>query len=141
MTARVIPTYILAALFVGVSTGCSSDAETNPANSAEVVREPILTAELAKEALLERMRSKEFSHFDADEWAKVLVEKAENGWYYFGGVFRINPSTRKYTYEIRPRPGVRACTFTFEGDFVLRQGKWVAGPSKEISSALGGGGE
>jgi hypothetical protein len=137
MIARVIRTYGLAAL-LGVLVGCSPDAESVP-KSTEVVREPVLTAKLAKEALLEGMRSKELPRFDADEWAKVPVQEAENGWYDFGGVFRINPSTKKYTMVIRPPPDVRACTFTFEGEFVLQRGRWLAGSAKVISSALGGG--
>jgi hypothetical protein len=137
MIARKIPAHALAAIFLGMSVGCLPDAEP-PLKSTEMVREPILTAELGREALLERMRSKELSRFDADEWARVPVQEGENGWYHFGGVFLINPATKKYTMEIGPGPGVRACTFTYEGDFVLQRGRWVARPAKMIGSALGG---
>jgi hypothetical protein len=102
-------------------------------------REPPLTAKRARDALLNRMRSEDFFGFDPGEWAKEPVREERDGWYGFGGVFRLNPSARRYTLVIRPRPGVKACTFFFEGTFCLQRGKWMAAAPKQVRSALGGG--
>lgn len=124
-------------LILVVSGGCSPPAESTPGGAADAV--PALTADRAKEAILERMRSEDFFGFKPDDWAREDLRARDEGWYEFGGAFRINPSKRIYTVVLRPPPEVKACTFTFEGAFELKNGKWVAGEAKEVSSALGGG--
>jgi hypothetical protein len=119
--------------------GCSPE----PEQSAAKREAPTLTPELAREALLELMRTDregDLSLFDPVAWAKVGIEKEENGWYAFGGSFRIHPARAVYTLTIRPRPGVRACRFEYEGGFVLGEdGQWVATAPKWVSSALQSG--
>jgi hypothetical protein len=139
MTIRVISISVVAATLLGLSVGCSSDADPKRAPIAKIAHEPMLTAERAKEALLDRMRSGGLSGFDAQQWAKAALQEAEDGWFDFGGTFRVNPSMKKYTMVIEPPPNVRACTFTFEGTFLLQEGRWVAGPTRVVGSALGRG--
>jgi hypothetical protein len=134
MSFRTLVLSVIAIASLGVVPGSSSV----PPLSTATLQNDSLTPELAKEALLELMRSKpggDLSRFDPDEWAKVGLSAAEFGWYHFGGVFGLNPSKGIYTLTIRPRPGVRACIFTAEGKFVREQGKWRALPP-EVSSRV-----
>jgi hypothetical protein len=138
MPARVVFTLAVAV----VSFGCSSHSDSRPDDT--IVREPTLTADLAKQALVDRMRSKSGDHFekfDSDEWAKVAVQAGEDGWYNFGGLFGINPSTKSYTLLIMPALGAKACSFEYEGTFSFRQGRWVADAPKLVRTALQGGKE
>ena len=66
---------------LGLLGGCSSYPEPNSAESTATWREPTLTAELAKEALLDRMRAKsgDFSTFDPQDWAKAALRAEEDG--------------------------------------------------------------
>jgi hypothetical protein len=133
MTERLILTLALTAGGLGLLPGCSSDSRSSAS-------EPVLTAELAKDALLDRMRSKAglpyINRFDTENWAKVEIRAGKDGSYDFGGLFRINPSKKTYTMLIRPRSGVKACSFEFRGEFIFREGKWLADSPKESRSAL-----
>jgi hypothetical protein len=104
-----------------------------------------LTAEGAKEALLKMLRSDAgkklgwFNDDDVDEIAKFKVEEARDGWYSWTGEFRFHPAKGVYTLEIRPRPGARACAFSFEGTFAKKERAWVANPPRLVSTALQSG--
>src|SRR5436309_724568 len=133
MTERLFLALALTASGLGLVPGCSSHSDSSGT-------EPVLTAEIAKDALVDRMRSKSglpyIYNFDAEEWAKVAVRAGEDGRYDFGGLFQINLSKKTYTMLIRPKPGAKACSFEFEGNFVLKDSKWLADSPKETRSAL-----
>lgn len=128
----------LAVGILGSAAGCSPAIEPSPPPEL-AVSEPALTAELARAAILERMRSGDIFGFDAADWAEVELQAEDGGWYDLGGAIRLNPSTKSYTVVLRPQPGARACTFTSAGAFLREEGKWVAGPTRAVQSALGGG--
>jgi hypothetical protein len=104
-----------------------------------------LTPELAKEALLEMMRSKAgrdlgwFNGKVPDEMAKMKSEEEKDGWYGWGGAFHFHPSRAIYTFVVRPQPGVRACAFAYEGSFLRKGGAWSATPPKLVRTALQSG--
>jgi hypothetical protein len=126
---------------LNVLVGCSSQTAQTPSAS----QEQKLTPELAKEALLEMMRSKpgkDVGWFNGDipeEMSKMKIETEEDGWYAWTGAFRFNPSKAIYTFVVRPQPGVRACVFEYKGSFVSNDGRWSATPPELVSSALQGG--
>jgi hypothetical protein len=103
---------------------------------------PELTPDLARQALLEMVRSKpgQFQVFGDDktlaEISKMETVKEENGWYAWTGAFRFNPSEARYVLTIGPGPGVRACVFESEGTFVSKDNRWVAMPPTAERSAL-----
>jgi hypothetical protein len=127
----------LTVLLVGTFIGCSPAYQ--PRDPDATTGEPTLTPEAAKQALLARMKADQLFGFDADRWSQEVVGEARDGWREFGGNFRINLASRKYTVRYGPPPEIRGCTFTFEGSFSLRDGVWVADDPVELKSALGGG--
>jgi hypothetical protein len=105
-------------------------------------REPDLTPERAREALLRMMRSERgkalgwFNGDIPDEMAKMKVEKKEDGWYEWTGAFRLNPSKSVYRLTVRPRPRARACIFEYKGTFVRKEGQWTATPPELVRTVL-----
>jgi hypothetical protein len=142
MPGRFALTAVAVVTASGLLAGCASRPEPPVAEPETGLGEPVLTAERAREALLERMRGKpagDFGRFDPDEWAKVEVRAGEDGWYDFGGLFRIHPAKRAYTMLILPAPDAKACAFHYEGAFAVRDGRWVAGPPELVKTALQAG--
>ena len=135
-----LPTAFLGAA-LSVLAGCSSRTEQPPS----AVQEEALSPERAKEALLEMLRSKPgkdlgwFNGGISDEMAKMKIEESEDGWYTWIGAFRFNPSKLIYTFTVRPRRGVRACVFEYEGSFVHKDGRWSATPPELVQTKLQAG--
>lgn len=130
-------------LGVALALGCTSGNDAPQAAAPAPPPQPVFTAELGKEALLDLMRQRPnvlVNRFDVEEWAKVELNGREDGWYDFGGAFQIKPAEVIYTFTIRPAPEARACTFHWQGSFAFQDGRWVAQPPSELlGSALGGG--
>jgi hypothetical protein len=119
----------------GFLTACTSPAGAGSKDAA-------LSPEGAKEALLQMMRSKAgqdlgwFKGDVPDEMAKMRVEEEKDGWFAWTGAFRFNPFKGVYTLVVRPKPGVRASVFEYEGSFVRKDGTWSATPPRLVRSAL-----
>lgn len=130
---------VLGALF-GVSVLWHSQAGQPPVKSDA----PKLTAEGAKDALLKMMRSKagqEISWFKgdvADKMAKMKIEEGEGGWYAWSA-FHFHPAKAAYTLVIHPRPGARACIFSYKGSFSQKDGVWSATLPELVNIALQAG--
>jgi hypothetical protein len=109
-------------------------------------QESVLTPEQAKQALLAMMRSKpgqDLGWFDGDvpdEMAKMKVEPAEEGWYSWTGGVRFRPSESIYVITIQPQDDAQACTFEYEGQFMMKEGQWSASPPRLVSAAMPAGG-
>jgi hypothetical protein len=112
------------------------------------VDEGKLAPDIAKRALLEMMRSepgKKFGWFEGDlpekmskmEISEMKMASGEHGWYAWS-VFHLNSTKEIYTFTIRPREGVKACAFTYEGKFQKKNGVWTASVPKLVSTALQG---
>jgi hypothetical protein len=135
----------LPSIFLGAAlsalAGCSSQTEQPPS----AVPEETLTPERAKEALLEKIRSKSgkdlgwFQGDIPDEMAKMNIEEEEGGWYAWTGAFRFHPSKAIYTFVVRPQPGVQACAFEYKGTFVNKEGRWAATSPELVSTSLQAG--
>jgi hypothetical protein len=67
--------------------------------------------------------------------SKLAIEEEHNGWYAWGGVFRVHPAREAYTFTVRPRSVARACMFEYEGSFVRKDGRWQATPPTLIRTA------
>ena len=125
----------------GICAGCSSQSDQSPST----LQEQPLTAERAKEALLEMIRSKEgkeLGWFDGDipeQMSKMNIVEGQDGWYDWTAAFSFNPSKAIYTFVVRPRPGARACLFEYKGSFVSKDGRWIATPPELVSTALQAG--
>jgi hypothetical protein len=100
-----------------------------------------LTPELAREALLQMMRSKPakglgwFKDDVVSEISKMGIENEENGWYRWSA-FDFHLSKAVYKLTIQPRPDSSACTFWYGGSFVNEGGRWVATPPKLLMTAM-----
>ncbi|MHB1561460.1 MAG: hypothetical protein ACYC61_28765 [Isosphaeraceae bacterium] len=85
--------------------------------------EPVLTAEVARTALVELLRRDgkglHFPH-DPDEVARAKLTGVGKTTYECGG-FRVDVARAKYWFAIR-----YGCVFEFEGAFGLEDGRWVA---------------
>jgi hypothetical protein len=105
-------------------------------------KEEKLSPELAKEALLDMMRSKALNDFGCfnsditDEMAKMEIGKEKDGWYAWTAAFRFNPSKAIYTFVVRPVPGARACAFEYKGSFVRNEGAWSATQPQLVRTVL-----
>jgi len=135
-----LPSAVLGTVLT-ILAGCLSQTE----QASSVIQEQELTSDIAREALLEMMRSEpgeELGWFDGDipeAMAKMKTEELENGWFAWTGAFRFHPSKAIYTFVVRPRPGVRACVFEYQGTFVSKNGRWAATPPELVSTALQAG--
>jgi hypothetical protein len=78
-----------------------------------------------------------FSEKAIAEMTEMTVGDANDGWHEWTGAFRMNPSQRAYTLVIRPREGVKACTFEYKGKYEFADGKWSATRPELVKSALG----
>jgi hypothetical protein len=99
----------------------------------------ILTPELAKQALLEMLRSEHNELWDEnrlEKMSKMEITKEADGWYAWTGAFKFNPAKAHYTLTIRPAPDARACTFEYDGSFVNNDNRWVASSPHLVGTAL-----
>jgi hypothetical protein len=141
MSTREFLLFAFAGVALTVLAGCSSQTDQPPS----AVQEEKLTPELAKEALLEMMRSKPGKDLGwskgniPDEMAKMKIEEDEDGWHAWTGAFRFNTSKAIYTFVVRPKPGAQACVFEYKGSFVNKDGRWSATPPELVSTALQAG--
>src|ERR1043166_668055 len=93
---------------------CSSQDKQLPVSESQQE----LTPEVAKEALLEMMktdRAKKLGWFDEDVPAKMremTIEKEADGWYAWTA-FRFNLEKASYVLMVQPQSDVRACTFEY----------------------------
>jgi hypothetical protein len=140
-----IPRTIFAAALLGAALPLSGACSPPPEPAAEAGQPPTLTPERAKEALLAMMQTKagkSLGWFKGDipqRMAKMPIEKGEDGWYTWTGAFIFHPAKAIYTFAVRPRPGVRACSFEYKGSFVRKDGRWIATAPELVQTALQAG--
>ncbi len=101
---------------------------------------PALTPEIARQALLDMMRSREGQKFGwfqegvPDKMAPMAISDAEDGWYLWSA-YQFSPSRAQYHLIIAPKAGSEACTFFYEGSFQLHGERWEATLPKLSDSA------
>jgi hypothetical protein len=123
---------IFGAIFVTLA-GCASQSLSSSS------QERRLTAERAKVALLDMMRSELAAHlgwFDgdvADKMSKMTVEPQQDGCYRWGA-FNFNTSKLLYTFVVEPRREGSACVLEYKGAFERNDGRWVATPPELVTT-------
>jgi hypothetical protein len=132
---------MIAAVALALSaTGCrpvASEAK-NEAPPPTEVAPPELTAERARAALIELVRSPEpgeLKDFPLERFAGDGVEGGAESpsW----GPFSLHLTAREYSYTRTFGQPPRVCRWQYRGGFELRAGRWVALPPRVESQALG----
>ena len=137
MWRPMIPALLLACGLAGcVSESSSPDNGSNPATQAAP---PELTAERARSALIELIRSPDpgqLKDFPLERFAADGAESWADGsasW----GPFALHLRAREYSYSRAFGAPPRVCRWHFRGGFEFKQGRWVAMPPRVESQALG----
>jgi hypothetical protein len=132
-------TTALLALTLG-ATSCRPVAPALPVETLPLaeVASPELTAERARTALIELIRSPEpgeLKDFPLERFASDGVESGptSSSW----GPFSLHLTEREYSYARAFGEPPRVCRWRYRGSFELRGGQWVALPPRIESQALG----
>lgn len=132
------------AILLAVSLGAILSANACLAHRRSMSVQAIeLTPEVAKQALLEMMRSeggKALGFFEAtlvEEMSKINLEKQKDGSYHWTGAYRFDPTKATYVLfvslgnpprpPLRPHPnGYLLHLGVYEGSFEMKGARWVA---------------
>src|SRR5580765_7743937 len=114
------------ALVCGV-TGC----ERNDPDPPPQAPPPELTAEIARAALIDLIRSPEsgpLSDFPLNDYIGRGVDGSGDSLSW--GPFALDIKEREYKYTVAFGEPPRVCTWHYSGKFELQEGRWVALPPK-----------
>jgi hypothetical protein len=116
--------------------GCATHA---PQSEGEEPSPPDLTAERARTALIDLIRSSDpgaLKDFPLERFERDGVEGADGSQHW--GPFSLHLKEREYTYSRIFGEPPRVCRWHYRGGFVLREGWWMALPPRVESQELGG---